>query len=141
MIRLEDLPPVLAEIAEIVGVDDALCIAKSVGGTAVYIPAQVNDEAHWLAALIGLENANLLCRHYRVGNASEIRGSDTAHMSLQGVNLTIPLAASVIRALKFQEAFDLGVPDNETARRVGCHIRTVRRYRAKLRQRRGSRLA
>ena len=51
----EDLPPVLAQIAEAVGEDAALLIARTHGGTRVTVPVTVGT--NWLTALIGRDKA------------------------------------------------------------------------------------
>lgn len=58
-----DLPGVLREIAEIVGVDATLTLARARGGTEVYIPAQ-SRPGHWLVKAVGEQAARRICREY-----------------------------------------------------------------------------
>lgn len=138
MIELEDLPGVLAEIAEVIGVDGALRLAQVAGGTDMYIPAKIDDD-HWLAKALGSDLARKLCEHYRVGGFVSGNSGGTERMSQQGIRLVMPMATSIIRTAAIQDGLQQNLSANEIARRVGCHIRTVRRHRNKLR-RRASRL-
>lgn len=57
------LPEILAEIAEVAGLDAALGVAAARGGTAVYIPASAGDD-HWLVKAAGRAGADAICRHF-----------------------------------------------------------------------------
>lgn len=58
----EMLPPNLARIARVIGVDAALRLAEAEGGRFCTFPeADQLREDHWLAALIGLRPARKLC--------------------------------------------------------------------------------
>lgn len=58
----EMLPPNLARIARVIGVDAALRLAAAEGGRFCTFPeADQVGEDHWLAALIGLRSARKLC--------------------------------------------------------------------------------
>ncbi len=57
------LPGVLNEIADVVGIDAAMKIATTFGGTDAYIPAKPTDN-HWLVALLGRPTAIALCNHF-----------------------------------------------------------------------------
>ncbi len=54
------LPGILAEIAEVVGEDAALAIARVRGGTQIYVPP-VPTAGHWLCELIGSDRAIAVC--------------------------------------------------------------------------------
>ncbi len=54
---------ILREIAEIIGADSTLKLAKAVGGTRVYIPATVHA-GHWLTQTIGIDAAQKLAAHF-----------------------------------------------------------------------------
>lgn len=57
---MSSLPPTLAEIADLIGSDKALAIARERGGTRVYIPAHAIDD-HWLVDIVGRDAADQLC--------------------------------------------------------------------------------
>lgn len=60
------LPGVLAEIAEVAGEEAALLLARTLGGTQVYIPpVPAND--HWLCRLLGREEARAVCDRLTCG--------------------------------------------------------------------------
>jgi hypothetical protein len=61
--RIDLLPPVLQEIAHLVGVDATIVLAKKYGGQRVYFPEAL-PHGHQLAKLIGRPAATILCRHY-----------------------------------------------------------------------------
>ncbi len=46
--------------------------------------------------------------------------------------MTVPMAQYTCRATAWEEVLALGLSVNETAARMGCQVRTVWRYRAKL---------
>lgn len=115
-IRPDDLPSVLAEIAEVAGVAAALQVAAARGGRVAYIPAPdhlVPD--HWLVLAVGAAAAAAIAQR------------------LGGGSLLIPLGPlggnrgrvwATIRT-----ALGEGCSAPEAARRAGVHERTVRRHR------------
>ena len=116
------LPGILAEIAGVAGLVAALKIADAMGGTRNNFPARARAE-HPLAKLVGLEAAENICRHFR-----------TAHKA--GTYVLVPLGPKNFYQRARRQAEGLtkaGVPCEEVARRLGLHMRTVRRYRARLR--------
>ena len=52
------LPPLLAEIAEVAGLDAALALASARGGSRITIPAHPRAD-HWFARAVGMEAAQL----------------------------------------------------------------------------------
>lgn len=69
---VETLPPSLARIAGIAGVEAALRIAEAEGGRYMALPPEDRlDKDHWLAKLIGLKPAGKLCRLF-VSDGSEV---------------------------------------------------------------------
>ena len=64
------LPPVLAEIADIAGLDAAMALAEARGGQRVFIPASAGPD-HWLVRTVGETAASLICEHYRGGTNGE----------------------------------------------------------------------
>lgn len=50
------LPPLMQDIANIVGFDDTLKLAKTYGGTRIHVPVDMNTH-HKFATLLGMEQA------------------------------------------------------------------------------------
>lgn len=57
------LPSLLAEIAQVAGLDAALKLAEARGGTEIYVPAAA-PSGHWLADTVGIEAAAAICAHF-----------------------------------------------------------------------------
>ena len=121
----EPLPPVLAEIAGVIGRKAALKIAETCGGTRVYIPAKAQDD-HWLIEAVGRSLADKLCRHLSV------RGG--------GILLDIPLGplgkhhqAQRQRDTKIGRMTDDGKSSRAIAIQLGISQRTVHEARRRLR--------
>lgn len=57
------LPQLLAEIAEVAGLDAALALAAKRGGTEIYVPRRASED-HWLTATVGIEAADKICRQW-----------------------------------------------------------------------------
>lgn len=57
------LPALLAEIAQVAGLDAALKLAETRGGTEIYVPAEAPD-GHWLAEAVGAQAAAAICAHF-----------------------------------------------------------------------------
>ena len=126
------LPGVLGEIADLIGEVGALNIAAQKGGTRVYFPARV-DDTHWLAAVVGIDNARKLCDHFAVDGS--------------GQRIEIPLFVGgsykqFIRELsKRLHALDAdGASEREIARKLGVSQRSVRRHRSRHRSDKQGRL-
>lgn len=66
MAMATELPAILAEIAEVAGLDAALAIADVRGGTQIYIPP-APDADHWLCRLIGREAAQKVADRLTLG--------------------------------------------------------------------------
>lgn len=60
---MAQLPALLVEIAEIVGLPAALKLAQAKGGQQVFIPNKIPEE-HWLAQLIGRAEAQRLADYF-----------------------------------------------------------------------------
>ena len=119
------LPPLLNEIADVIGVDAALALADARGGSRVSIPAKANDK-HWLVKTLGREAADKLCDHFRAGYG--------------GSQFDLPLGPkSPLNALlhsnqrKIDEMLDAGVRPDEIARTLKVHRTTVFRRQALVR--------
>jgi len=122
---LSSLPGLLGNIADIVGPDVALEIARHRGGTRVSIPPRA-EHGHWLVDLVGFATADRICRGLATLNAEgKMRGV---------VGEVIPLGpASVLTRARRQarDAIDQGMSASEAARAAGLHERTIYRMKAK----------
>lgn len=119
------LPAVIAEIAEIAGMDAAWAIARAKGGRQVYIPAQAAP-GHWLTDLVGLEAAQKICAFYRANSS--------------GMQLLIPMGSTVRTNAEIAKAIEQGGSANQLAGEFGKHERTIRRHRARIRDTRQGKL-
>ena len=116
----EGLPELLAEIAEVAGLDAAIRLADARGGSRVHIPGFAPD-GHWLVEVVGREAADCICDHFRIKDRC-------------GVELLIPMGGSrhYTRARRrFEDLIGEGHSVAEAARRVGVHLRTARYWRAR----------
>ena len=120
-----DLPALLFEIAEVAGIDAALAVAEAKGGQRVVVPTRLRPD-HWLVVAVGMEKAELICRHFTSGHVRQ--------------ELDIPLgpAGSYLaerrrRARALVEAQEQGRSANQIAADVGITERSVRRFRARQR--------
>lgn len=107
------LPDVLGQIADAVSIEAAMKVARAHGGTMAYVPAKV-EAGHWLAELLGLEDARKVCA--ALGPASVLVPMG-------------PNASTARRWRTIQALIDAGVSKRQIARRMGVHIRTVQRHR------------
>ncbi|HEV7345753.1 MAG TPA: helix-turn-helix domain-containing protein [Devosia sp.] len=111
---MNELPAVMAEIAEVAGLDAAWALAQAKGGQQVFIPAKVRPD-HWLSKLVGFDAAQKICQHFSVGG----RGDD----------ILIPMASTARRNQALQRALAQGLKVNQAAAAAGVHRRTVLRHR------------
>lgn len=121
---MSSLPGLLGDIADIVGAELALEIARSHGGTRIEIPPRANPD-HWLSKLVGMEKADQICRGLATMDADG---------KLVGVRREIlPLGpSSIIKAARrrAKAALDSGMSAREAARASGLHERTIFRLKA-----------
>lgn len=115
--RAHPLPTVIAEIAEIAGMDAAWAIARAKGGRQVYVPSEAKPD-HWLTELVGLAAAQKICDFYRAGNS--------------GAHLLIPMGSSLRTKAEIAKAIETGGSNGQIAGEFGKHERTIRRHRAQL---------
>ncbi len=114
-------PPLLNEIADVIGAHATLKLVEARGGSLTYIPATAPD-GHWLVGAIGRDAADKLCAHFRTGCG--------------GMDIMMPLGSLSITMKRRQAAEQMtreGVSRSDVARRLGIHTRTVQRYRARMR--------
>lgn len=116
------LPGILADIAEAAGLPAALAVAEAKGGVRAHFPAQARA-GHWLTRLVGQVAADKICAHFLTGGKA-------------GFYTLVPLGPKNFHQKARRSAEDLtrsGVPREEVAARLGVHMRTVQRVRARLR--------
>lgn len=121
-----DLPPLLAEIADVAGIEAALAIAEAKGGQEVFVVAHLRP-GNWLLKAVGREKAELISAHFCSGRSRQ--------------KLTVPMgpAGSYLAwrrrtAKALAEAASQGATANQMAAAAGVTTRTVRRFRSKQRQ-------
>lgn len=97
-----DLPPVLQEIAEVIGNELMIKLVNSFGGVRIYVPLHSRKVRpdHPLALAIGLEQARRLSEEFA------------------GIELSIPRLAAGIRAVRNAEIHRLHKDDNWPAWRI-----------------------
>lgn len=115
------LPELLAEIADVAGLEAALAIAEAKGGQRVYLPPYPKAD-HWLVATVGLDAAQKICEHFR------LLDPDGREQGGRNVPLVVPMGPSAgagnIARRRLEEGLQEGLPVREAARRAGLHERT-----------------
>lgn len=116
---IDGLPPLLAEIAEIAGLEAALAMAEARGGQKIYIPSPDRvGPTHWLAETVGLDAARKLGARF---------GSNL-------IEIPFGPAASVHRLRRrIARMIEAGASSNTIAAACGVTFRTVTRHRARAR--------
>ncbi|MBA4783372.1 MAG: hypothetical protein H2045_09170 [Rhizobiales bacterium] len=116
------LPPVLAEMADFIGLKATLELVEAKGGQRIHIPlVKTITPEHWLAQLIGIEAAHSLSRAY-------------CHQG--GVPLDIPIFTNnylKYRNREYQRLESLGYSANEIATMMQITRRSVFKRRRKTR--------
>ena len=122
------LPQMLAEIAEVAGLDAALALAAARGGTQVWIPRRVGPK-HWLVEAVGLAAAQAICAHFCVTDADGHAVGRLRMLIPQGP--TGVLAQARQRLARELATGNTGV--RSAARKAGLSERAAWRMKAKLR--------
>jgi hypothetical protein len=117
------LPPLLAEIAEVAGLEAALAMADQRGGSRISLPARPGPN-HWLVQAVGPEAAKAICKHFRTGAS----GSGGAVLDLP----CRPDLTKLRRAQKVDQLIASGLSADTIARETGAHRTTVFRRKARL---------
>lgn len=121
-----ELPALLAEIAEVAGLEAALAIAEAKGGQQVFVVSRLRPD-NWLVKAVGRAKAEAISEHFCSGRYRQ--------------KLDIPFGPKgsylaerrrIARALA--EAQSQGASANEMAQAAGVTNRSARRFRAKQRQ-------
>jgi hypothetical protein len=117
---VNQLPGILAQIADIAGEDAALAIAAARGGTQIYIPPSP-DRDHWLSRLVGQHSARAIAERLTCG--------------VGGMRVDLPLGPKG-HAARVRAKVDRMIRDNRSERDIalatGYSIRGVRKRKAKL---------
>lgn len=118
------LPPTLAEIAEVAGLDAALAMADVRGGSRISIPSDP-PEGHWLVNAVGMDLAQEICSHFSTGYGGK-----------GGAVFDLPLSPNldlVKRRKRIDQLIADGVSADKIAVETRTHRTTVFRRQAKLR--------
>lgn len=111
------LPGILSLIAEEIGEDVAVALAKARGGRMLYIPKSVSGD-HELSKLVGVEDAIKISKLLGHGNVLVPCGN---------------LNGAAGRRTQITQLFEQGLTHSQIAAEVGVHIRTVERATARFR--------
>ena len=114
---IDSLPGVLAEVARATSLKVALQLASEFGGTNVWIPKHPTAETQ-LARCVGVAAAERI---------SKVMGHGWLLVPLGPLSQCARKHAAIARALRS------GQSNSQVARDKGCHIRTVKRHRSRLR--------
>ncbi|GHE72200.1 hypothetical protein GCM10019059_34760 [Camelimonas fluminis] len=117
-----DLPAVLAEIAEVAGLEAALAIAEEKAGQEVFVCANLRP-GNWLVRCVGMEKAELISRHMAG------RGRVKVHIPIFGNGSYV--SERKRRARVMAETLERGGSVNEIARRAGVTNRSAYRFKAR----------
>jgi hypothetical protein len=120
----DQLPPLLAEIAEVAGLDAALAIAAAKGGQEVFFVSRLTDD-NWLVQAVGREKAMLLSDHFTSG-----RGRIKMNIPLGPIGTYAQARRMAIKRVR--EALDQGASLNQAAAQAGITARSVSRYKSRL---------
>ena len=116
---IDGLPPLLAEIAEVAGLDAALTLAEELGGQKIYMPtAERLRDTHNLAEMLGFDAARKLAARY---------GGDMLEIPLG------PACSETRLRRRIARMIESGASSNAIAAACGVTFRTVTRHRAKTR--------
>lgn len=124
--RIKDWPPTLVQIAEVVGIECAETIARTLGGTTVYLGQQQRGPAaSRLSDLIGAHRYAALAQHFTSG-IGQVELDISA-----GPFLAFNQARRMQNDL-FWDAMDHCTSVSEAARYVGMSVRNIARKMRKI---------
>lgn len=121
--KISELSGLLQEIAEVAGVEVAIAIARAEGGREVNFPVEAtirSGRGGWLVDAVGEQKALLIIRE----------------LFPRGGKVIVPMDPTprLERISKIIELLKSGKSVREVVLEVGCCIRTVHRYRARIRR-------
>lgn len=108
---LDMLPGVLRDVAEATDLTTALTLADKLGGSRVFVPREPRPGSKLVEA-VGMEAARSIAELYPTENVDIPLG---------------PLASHGRRHREIMRLVEQGISNQEIARRLHCHNRTVRR--------------
>lgn len=114
------MPDLLARIAEAAGDEAAMLVAKAYGGCQLYVPKALSPD-HRLVSILGEDRAQKVWQVLPAGEA-----------------VLIPMGAAAgpaARRRAVSQMLDGEISQQEAARAVGVHVRTVARVAKKKRDR------
>ena len=112
------LPELLAEIAEVAGIDAALAVAQAKGGARAHFPHPNHlRDGHWLVCAVGIEKARLISKHF-----SSLTAGIYLHIALG------PAGMYQIARLKAEKMRASGATISATARACGVTTRTIEKW-------------
>ena len=112
------LPELLAEIAEVAGIDAALAVAQAKGGARAHFPHPTRlHDGHWLVCAVGIEKARLISKHL-----SSLTAGIYIHIALG------PAGMYQIARLKAVKMRGDGASITVTARACGVTTRTIEKW-------------
>lgn len=126
--ELDELPPVLAAIAEAAGLDAALAIARQHGGTRVKVPTLATG-TNWLTSLVGHQAAAAIIETLGPARAIDVP------LGPEGLKGGYYHMSRTTFARRIQELEERGATAPQIARALGVTERAVRMRRAARRQR------
>ncbi len=112
-VAFDDLPESLREMVDVIGFEAMMKLVDTFGGTRIRVPANPRSlhREHPLSQAIGIKAAHQLCEVYA------------------GAEITIPLVAAGMRALRNREIVHLhteeGWPAHRIARKYRLHEMTI----------------
>lgn len=113
------LTGILAELAEVAGVEAVLALCDRYGGTQVNVP-RVAGPDHWLTQCVGAEAAAAICHYMTVTDADDhSRGARGVLIPRGPMALTRQAKQRLVRELQ------AGTSVREAARRAGLTERTA----------------
>ncbi len=124
---VDQLPYPLDEIADVAGIDAALAIADSVGGTRVSLPARARPD-HWLTVCVGMDKAKLICDHFRTLSPDDDRERGVPAIVIPRGPATLMAKAKA----RFHDARQRGYSVREAARIAKVHEVTAWRWEKSL---------
>jgi len=114
---MHNLPPILAQVADVAGLPAAMALAKARGGREVTIPA--NAPGTVLAEIVGVEAAEKIIKSFGYGDIAIPFG---------------PFGGARARRIAIVSTVESGATVSQAAVKADVSTRTVKRVKAKMRK-------
>lgn len=105
------LPPILAEIAEVISFQAAMRLAEAKGGQRISIPSKVY-EGHWLVEVLGMKDATAFSNYFTNGS---------------NVYLDVPFGPTSFRARREARIAKM-IEEGKSANEIAAANQITRRY-------------